>query len=128
MLRLQNLWPVRAVWALVFGSTLKDGDDRGLYCLWEGALNSVVAFETRDGALRYSLELKAQGLGMPSPTRIALQVEPCAMQSGMPSCADFHGVTVMAPRCGITGFHVATFRRQEFVRRMYPAQILLSVV
>ncbi|CAM9108495.1 unnamed protein product [Laminaria digitata] len=64
--------PLCPVWVLMFDSGSRSGEQRGLYCLWSNGLNSVVAFEGRDGALRYSLELKAQGLGLPGPTRVTV--------------------------------------------------------
>lgn len=58
----------------MFNDGAEVGAHRGLYCLWANGSNSVVAFEGRDGALRYALELKAQGLGLPRPTRVAVKV------------------------------------------------------
>ncbi|CAM9283822.1 unnamed protein product, partial [Pylaiella littoralis] len=53
----------RAAWVLIFnqGSQTTDGgrdasaarQQQGLYCLWSRGVNSAVAFEERDGALRY---------------------------------------------------------------------------
>eukprot|EP00904_Undaria_pinnatifida_P009708 jgi/Undpi1/5868/HiC_scaffold_2.g01142.m1 len=64
--------PSLPVWVLMFDSGPQSGAQRGLYCLWSNGVNSVVAFEGRDGALRYALELKAQGLGLPGPTRVTV--------------------------------------------------------
>lgn len=64
--------PLCPVWVLMFDNGPRSGAQRGLYCLWSNGVNSVVAFEGRDGALRYALELKAQGLGLPGPTRFTV--------------------------------------------------------
>lgn len=69
----QKTTPLRAAWVLIFNHGPKEAAHRGLYCLWSDGINSVVAFEGRDGALRYALELKAQGLGLPGPTRVAVK-------------------------------------------------------
>eukprot|EP00752_Nemacystus_decipiens_P011087 g9851.t1 len=67
----------RAVWILIFdqGSSQPSPPScaqRGLYCLWSEGLNSAVAFQDRDGALRYAFKLNARGLGVPRPTRVAM--------------------------------------------------------
>lgn len=68
-----NSSPPYVVWVLVFNDTPQLGAQQGLYCLWAENMNSIVAFEGREGALRYAMELKQQGLGLPSPTRIAMK-------------------------------------------------------
>eukprot|EP00903_Cladosiphon_okamuranus_P007125 g6923.t1 len=69
----------RAVWVLIFdqGSPQLSyprcaEPRRGLYCLWSKGLNSAVAFQEREGALRYAFKLKARGLGAPGPTRVTM--------------------------------------------------------
>ncbi len=67
------------MWVLIFspkGSQPSStfSAQRGLYCLWSNGLNSAVAFQERDGALRYAFKLKARGLGIPDPTRVAMTV------------------------------------------------------
>ena len=68
------------MWVLIFDRQGSPGlsspgcVQRGLYCLWSKGLNSAVAFQERDGALRYAFKLKARGLGVPGPTRVAMTV------------------------------------------------------
>ncbi|CAM9611550.1 unnamed protein product [Discosporangium mesarthrocarpum] len=59
--------PRQVAWVLVFNGRQRDC---GLYCLWSSGRNDVLAFENRDEALRYALELKAQGFRMPGPNRV----------------------------------------------------------
>lgn len=83
-LRAQRPALPRAAWVLIFnqGSQTTDGgrdasaarQQQGLYCLWSRGVNSAVAFEERDGALRYAFKLKARGLGVPSPTLMTMAV------------------------------------------------------
>ncbi|CAB1097127.1 unnamed protein product [Ectocarpus sp. CCAP 1310/34] len=67
----------RAVWVLLFsqgsGSFGSSSEpQRGLYCLWSKGTNSALAFEEREGALRYAFKLKEKGLGIPTPTRVSM--------------------------------------------------------
>ncbi|CBN77187.1 expressed unknown protein [Ectocarpus siliculosus] len=67
----------RAVWVLIFnqgsGSFSSSSEpQRGLYCLWSKGTNSALAFEEREGALRYAFKLKEKGLGIPRPTRVSM--------------------------------------------------------
>ncbi|CAM9345258.1 unnamed protein product [Choristocarpus tenellus] len=57
----------RAAWVLMFNGRQQDC---GVYCLWSSGRNAVLAFEERDMALRYALQLEAQGFHMPGPNRV----------------------------------------------------------
>ncbi|CAM9314102.1 unnamed protein product [Ectocarpus sp. 6 AP-2014] len=67
----------RAVWVLLFNQgsgpfSSSSEPQRGLYCLWSKGTNSALAFEEREGALRYAFKLKEKGLGIPRPTRVSM--------------------------------------------------------
>jgi Protein of unknown function (DUF3110) len=58
---------IRRLWILIYNS---GRDNEGIYARFEGGKNTVVAFETEDDALRYSIMLEAQDFPEPKVERI----------------------------------------------------------